>query len=81
MKSLGGGERGGKGFGCGEVDVGDIDECAGAGELLTVASPMPLAPPVTRAWRLSRRKGAWSADEELIRARSLLSSRSALLQG
>ena len=25
----------------------------------TVASPMPLAPPVTRAWRLSRRKG-WS---------------------
>ena len=45
-----------------EIDVGDPDEGAGADEFFTVASPMPLAPPVTRAWRPSRPKACAAGE-------------------
>ena len=56
VEGVGVGDFGGEGFGGLVVEVGDVDFAPARASSLTVAAPMPLAPPVTRARRSSRRK-------------------------
>ena len=56
-EGAGAGQFGGQAVGAGPVDIGDGDRAPAPASTRQVASPMPLAPPVTRALRPSRRKG------------------------
>ena len=55
-------------LGGGQIDVGDPDEGAGADEFLYGGLAIPLAPPVTRAWRPASRNAVSGWFSVLMRS-------------